>query len=275
MDMAKVGQVLEDAKILARKYYDLTGKPLGITGEVAEFSAAMILGLDLADARQDGYDAIRRDSDGETTIQIKGRRFHPLDANPGQRIGGINLEKEWDAVVLVLMDETFDVYSIYEAGRAEIEEAIKAPGSKARNERGALSAEKFKDIGRLVWYPCIRADDGELLAKLCLRSKRWFPVKDENGESAFARKERNPDGLDNVSKSAALMWKNANKDEKQAKRELVDFLVYNEVSKDERLRRVAEVESVKSNALNNFKQGFATKEECLAELHRRGYKTAL
>ena len=59
--MNEIAEVLADAKSLARKYKMLTGKPLGITGEVAEFSAAQILGLELAEARQSGYDAIRKE----------------------------------------------------------------------------------------------------------------------------------------------------------------------------------------------------------------------
>lgn len=50
--MNEIDEVLADAKALAKKYRKLTGKPLGITGEVAEFSAAQILGLELAGARQ-------------------------------------------------------------------------------------------------------------------------------------------------------------------------------------------------------------------------------
>lgn len=34
--------ILRDAKVLARRYYHLTGKPLGVTGEVAEYEAARI-----------------------------------------------------------------------------------------------------------------------------------------------------------------------------------------------------------------------------------------
>jgi len=49
------------------------------------------------------------------------------------------------------MDELFDLRWIFEAERPAIEEALKAPGSKARNDRGALSLAKFKSIGRQVW----------------------------------------------------------------------------------------------------------------------------
>ncbi len=146
----EITEILADAKSLARKYRNLTGRPLGITGVVAEFSAAQILGLELAEARQSGYDAVRRQNKQITRIQIKGRSI-PAKAKPGQRLGRIQLDKEWNTVLLVLMDEDLEILSMYEAERPAIEQALLAPGSKARNEHGALSIGKFKSIGREVW----------------------------------------------------------------------------------------------------------------------------
>lgn len=39
-----VMEILGEAKRLAQQYRSVTGKPLGITGEVAEYEAARILG---------------------------------------------------------------------------------------------------------------------------------------------------------------------------------------------------------------------------------------
>ena len=143
----EIEDILLSAKELASKYKKLTGKPLGITGEIAEFNAAKLLNLKLAEARQAGYDAI---GDNNRKIQIKGRCL-PENPKPGQRLGAIRLNHKWDSVLLVLMDEIFDVIEIWEANRPEIKEALIAPGSKARNERGALSVSKFKQIGKLIW----------------------------------------------------------------------------------------------------------------------------
>ena len=143
-------KLLKEAKSLARRYRKLTGKPLGITGEVAEFAAAQLLDLELAGARQAGYDAIRTDAGKNIKVQIKGRVI-PKGAKPGQRLGSIQLDKEWDTVVLVVLDQDFEPRVIYEAGRDAITAALIAPGSKARNERGALSVSKFKSIGAVVW----------------------------------------------------------------------------------------------------------------------------
>ena len=143
----EIEEILVAAIDLASRYKKLTGKPLGITGEVAEVSAAKILGLELAEARKAGYDAIGLD---KRKIQIKGRCL-PNKPKPGQKIGSIRLDHEWDSVLLVLLNESFSVTEMWEAYRPEVEAALLAPGSKARNERGALTVNKFKQIGRRVW----------------------------------------------------------------------------------------------------------------------------
>lgn len=142
-------EILEAAKDVAVRFKNLTGKPLGITGEIAEFSAAKLLNLKLAEARQAGYDAIDREG---RRIQIKGRCL-PEKPGPGQRLGSIRLDHEWDSVLLVMLDQTFEVIEMWEADRPVVQESILAPGSKARNERGALAVGKFKQIGTKVWPP--------------------------------------------------------------------------------------------------------------------------
>lgn len=44
-------EILREVKRLARDYRDTTGKPLGVTGEIAEYEAATFLGLKLTAAR--------------------------------------------------------------------------------------------------------------------------------------------------------------------------------------------------------------------------------
>jgi hypothetical protein len=105
--------------------------------------------LELADPRQKGYDAVRRGTRRPRRIQIKGRRLTTY--NPGQRIGQIALKHGWDSVMLVLLNEEFQAVEIYEAERANVEKALLAPGSKARNERGQLGVGQFKSIAKLVW----------------------------------------------------------------------------------------------------------------------------
>lgn len=136
---------MQEAKRLAKEYYRVTGRPLGITGEVAEYEAIRLLNLKISPVRQEGYDAIRMIEDRTERIQIKGRA-----AQVG-RVGNIKIDKEWDSVVLVLLNEDFEPTQIFEAVRADIHRELIKPGSKARNERGSLSISKFKEISEPIW----------------------------------------------------------------------------------------------------------------------------
>lgn len=63
---AAIRSILAEVKPLVAEYYRLMGWPLGVTGEVAEYVAADLLGLKLAPPRMKGYDAIR-EIDGANT----------------------------------------------------------------------------------------------------------------------------------------------------------------------------------------------------------------
>jgi len=142
--------IMKEIKVLARRFYSLTGKPLGVTGEVAEYEAAARLGLLLHPARQAGYDATEILEDGVARVQIKGRCIlNPLKITG--RMGAIDLRQPFDFVLLVLLDSEFNAFAMYEASRAKVEAALTLPGSKARNERGALGIRQFMSIARLRW----------------------------------------------------------------------------------------------------------------------------
>jgi hypothetical protein len=138
--MTEEAEILKQVKSLAARYYELTGKPLGVTGEVGEYEVAKALDLTLSEARQAGYDAIGPDG---RKVQIKARVVPEGKNFVGQRVGAIRLDHEWDTVALILMTPTFEVIGIHEAARPIIEAELKKPGSKARNERGALAVSQF------------------------------------------------------------------------------------------------------------------------------------
>ena len=148
---ARQFDLLAQVKSLAKVYREATGRPLGVTGEVAEYEAARLLGLTLAPVRHPSFDAERTNLSGGTDrLQIKGRCILS-GASRSQQIGGIKLTGEWEAVLLVLLDDHLETTAIYEADLASVREALERPGSRARNDRGALSVAKFKAIGWKVW----------------------------------------------------------------------------------------------------------------------------
>jgi hypothetical protein len=147
---SRIREILAQVKTLAAEYYRLTGKPLGVTGEVAEYVAAELLGLELAPARTAGYDATRQSACGLERIQIKGRAYG-ADAKLGQRMGALKRGADCDTVLLVLLDNlTLDPRELWEAPYADVIGLLDRPGSKAR-DRGALGVSTFKTIARRVW----------------------------------------------------------------------------------------------------------------------------
>lgn len=148
--LENIADLMEQAKRLAKEYRERTGRPLGVTGEVAEFEAARLLGLRLAPVRHPGYDAVQMRDGVERRLQIKSRVILD-DAKPGQRLSTISLKHPWDAALLVVLDADLEPTVIYEADRTAIEAALLAPGSRSRNERGQLPLSKFKRIARIAW----------------------------------------------------------------------------------------------------------------------------
>ncbi len=142
-DQQRLRAILEKVKPLAGEFYELTGRPLGVTGEVAELSAAQLLKLNIVEARTEGYDALR----GTEKIQIKGRAL-PQNPKPGQRIGTIKRNADCDTVMVVILDNrTLATREIWEAPYRRVIEALDATPSKAR-ARGALGLTTFKSVAR-------------------------------------------------------------------------------------------------------------------------------
>lgn len=151
MSIYSLEKLIKETRRIARDYRKATGKPLGgVSSEIAHFDACNELELDAVPVgTQGGYDAVGRGKRDGKKIQIKARVIFDEDKG-GQRIGQLKLEQEWDSVVLVLMDENFEAFEIYEAERDEIMDAQNASQSK-RAKRGAMSLAKFKAISERVW----------------------------------------------------------------------------------------------------------------------------
>jgi hypothetical protein len=147
-----VDKLIAEARRLAAEYRRATGKPLpGISGEIAENDAARLLDLELVKDETLGYDAVGRSGERRgRRIQIKSRTIFD-DTKGGHRIGQLKTGQDWDSVLLVLMDEDYEPFEIYEAERDALLEAVAESEGSRRAKRGLLSVAKFKAIGRLVW----------------------------------------------------------------------------------------------------------------------------
>ena len=149
MSVYAADKLIGQARQLAAEYRRTMGKPLpGISNEIALHDAIRLLSLEPVADSAGGYDAIDPARD-DKKIQIKSRTIFD-ESKSGQRIGQIRVEQSWDSVLLVLMDEEYEPYEIYEAERDELLDFMDQ-SSSSRVKRGALSVARFKIIGRLAW----------------------------------------------------------------------------------------------------------------------------
>ncbi|MCG8065550.1 MAG: hypothetical protein N0C89_15600 [Candidatus Thiodiazotropha endolucinida] len=104
MTLYAADKLIAQARVLAAEYRRTMGKPLpGISNEIAEYDAIKLLQLEPKPTGEGGYDAVDSKR-GDKLIQIKSRTIFD-ESKSGQRIGQLKLDKDWDSVVLVLMDE--------------------------------------------------------------------------------------------------------------------------------------------------------------------------
>lgn len=151
MAVYDLDKLIAETRRLAADYRRATGKSLSVSSEIAKHDACVRLNLEpVSEETASGFDAIGKQSPWQNLrIQIKGRAIFD-DSKSGQRIGQLKLDKEWDAVVLVLMDEEFRPIEMHLALRADVLAVMEDDSSKRRN-RGAMSVAKYKHISRCVW----------------------------------------------------------------------------------------------------------------------------
>ncbi|MDH5784820.1 MAG: hypothetical protein OEZ16_04330 [Chromatiales bacterium] len=157
MSVYAVDKLMAQTRRLATEFRQTTGQPLPVTAEIANYDAARLLNLEIIQPPPGGYDAVGLDGAREgLRFQIKGRAIFD-EKKGGQRLGQLRLEQPWDAVLLVLLDEQYEPFEIYEAGREAIKDAMEMADESNRNKRGAMSVARFRHIARLVWS----RDEGE------------------------------------------------------------------------------------------------------------------
>lgn len=156
MSLYSVNKLISEARRIAAEYRRTTGKPLGISAEIARHDACTNLNLE-PNEDSVGYDALGLTGEREgLRFQIKGRAIFD-EKKGGQRIGQIKIEQNWDKILLVLMNENFETTEIYEASREGIlDDFEEANNNSNRKKRGAMSVARFKRLAHLVW----RSEEG-------------------------------------------------------------------------------------------------------------------
>ncbi|MCW8931963.1 MAG: hypothetical protein OQL19_17225 [Gammaproteobacteria bacterium] len=147
-----VDVLMQQARQLAANYRRATGKTLaGVSGELSTYDAIRLLNLAPA-PDQIGYEAIGTEESGDLhndRVQIKGRTIFS-NSKSTYRIGQLKMEQNWDSVVLVLLDDDYEPFEIFEIDRETLADNIIDQQSK-KAKKGAMTVARFKKIATLAW----------------------------------------------------------------------------------------------------------------------------
>lgn len=158
MAVYSIDRLMAEARRLAAEFRRTTGKTLPVSGEIAVYDAIRLLGLEPVPAGTVGYDAVRVQQGQRQRVQVKGRVVFD-DSKGGHRIGQLRAGQQWDLVVLVLMDDSYEAMEIHAATRAAVLGALEQGAGRGRAHKGALSVARFRNIGRLVWSRELGTED--------------------------------------------------------------------------------------------------------------------
>ena len=147
MGVYSVDKLITETRRIASEYRKATGKTLPVTPEIAINDAISILKLEPA-SNNDSYDAVFAHAGEELKVQIKGRAIFD-NQKKGQRLGQIKPDQEWDAIILVIMNDEFMPQEMYIGRRDVVMHEL--DGKSASNRKGAMTVAKFKIISDLLW----------------------------------------------------------------------------------------------------------------------------
>ena len=119
MSLYSVDKLITETQRIASEYRKATGKILPVVPEIVINDAISILKLTLNNDNRLPYDAVMEQDGDKIRIQVKSRAIFN-EKRQGHRIGQLKLKQDWDAILLVIMNEQFFLKDIYMAGRDAI-----------------------------------------------------------------------------------------------------------------------------------------------------------
>lgn len=149
MSLYSIEKLINETRRLAAEFKRTTGTMLPVSGEIARYDVSHHLGLILSTNNSCGYDAVGQEQREGQRVLIKSRVIGDK-VKPGHRIGQLNLNGDWDIIVLSLMNNEFEPLEMYQLSRQKILDDLSAHSQK-RDKRGAISVAKFRIIGDRVW----------------------------------------------------------------------------------------------------------------------------
>lgn len=141
---------MDETRRIASEYRQSTGNTLPVSAELAKYDAISLLGLKPVTEPERAVDAWMATPEGDRKVQVKGRVvFDPKKS--GYRVGQLNLDANWDILLLVIMNDRYETSEIYKVSREKILGVLSAARDQGQKSRGAISVKKVQAISEVCW----------------------------------------------------------------------------------------------------------------------------
>lgn len=148
LDIYQLDKLMEETRSLAAKYRAATGQTLPVSHDLACYDASRLLDLSHPVSQESGIDAIKQQDSEQEKYVIKGRVQFSNVKTKQQRIGQLNMDADWQFVILVLMDDDYLPTQMLRCSNETIREVL---ADKPVNKRGAMTVAQFRRIADIVW----------------------------------------------------------------------------------------------------------------------------
>lgn len=151
MSAYSVEKLMSETRRLAAEYRRSTGTTLPVSIELAKYDAIRLLNLTPAADSETHFDAIGQTAPlKQLKLAIKGRVIFD-QSKKNHRVEQLNTERNWDGMLLTLLDSDYHPTEIFYASKQTVHDALGANDSSTLSKRGSLSVAKFKAIGQCLW----------------------------------------------------------------------------------------------------------------------------
>lgn len=150
MPVYNLEKLMEETRRIASEYRQSTGSTLPVSAELAKYDAIRLLGLKTPPEQERAVDAWMITPGGDRKVQIKGRVIFDPEKS-GHRVGQLNLDADWDILVLVIMNDQYETQQIYRVSRDKLVAALPEGRDNSRKLRGAISVKKVQAISDVCW----------------------------------------------------------------------------------------------------------------------------
>lgn len=151
MGLYSVNRLMQETRRLAVEYHRLTGQVLPVSSQLAQYYVVQLLDFAEPPLSEPGVEVVGSGNFEGLKAQIKSRVQFQKESSGNPRIGHINPQGAWNAVLLVLLNQEYYPREIILADKTTLLSDNGSSENPKLQKKGAMSVAKFRRLGQVIW----------------------------------------------------------------------------------------------------------------------------